>query len=106
MSRTRNAAIIVGLCVALAACDDGPTAGPTAPPPAVVSDAGVQSLSDSWVTKRSLSPNRTGIVAAAINGRIYVAGGEHSDWTTQISRLLSRVDVYDVATNTWSRVAS
>ena len=106
MARIRQASIILVLCTALSACDDGPTTNSAAPVPAEPSEAAVQSVSDSWTAKRSVSPNRTGMVAAAVNGRIYLAGGEHTDWTIMRTNLIARVDVYDVASNTWSRVAS
>lgn len=106
MSRTGKSSIVFGLCTAFAACDDASTPYSTAPLPAAASDAIVQSLSDNWAAKRPLSPNRTGMVAATLSGRIYVAGGEHTDWDNMRSRLLSRVDAYNVATNSWSQVAS
>lgn len=51
--------------------------------------------------KRSLSPWRQSMSAGTINGIIYVVGGWRSDLTT-----LARADAYNVATNTWSQVAS
>jgi N-acetylneuraminic acid mutarotase len=106
MARIRQASRILVLCTALSACGDSPTTNSTAPVPAELSEAGVQSVSNAWTAKRSVSPNRTGMVAAAVNGRLYLAGGEHTDWTNQRSNLISRVDAYDVPSNSWSRVAS
>lgn len=106
MSRLRKSSIVFGLCTNFAACDDAFTPDPTPTPPAATLDAVVQSLSDNWAAKRSLPPNRTGMVAATVSGRIYVAGGEHTDWVNLRTRLLSRVDAYHVATKTWSQVAS
>jgi N-acetylneuraminic acid mutarotase len=106
MARIRQASTILILCTALNACDDSPTTNSTAPVPAELSEAGLQSVSNTWTAKRSVSPNRTGMVAAAVNGRIYLAGGEHTDWTTMRANVIARVDAYDVASNSWSRVAS
>jgi N-acetylneuraminic acid mutarotase len=44
--------------------------------------------------------------AGAINGVIYVVGGNHIDRNSFESRVLARVDAYAVATDRWSRVAS
>jgi N-acetylneuraminic acid mutarotase len=46
------------------------------------------------------------MAAGALNGIIYVVGGIAIDWSANRARLLARVDAYDIATNTWSRVAS
>jgi N-acetylneuraminic acid mutarotase len=102
MSRTAKAATLLGLCTIFAACDDASTPDSTAPRPVSASEAEV----DRWAEKRSLSPNRTWQVAAAVNGRIYVAGGEHVNWHTMRAFVLSRFDVYDVGSNSWSQLAS
>jgi N-acetylneuraminic acid mutarotase len=104
MSQKRNTAICLGFCTVLAACDSAPPTDPTTPGPSEAASDDVQSLSDSWAAKRSLSPYRYSMVAGTINGIIYVVGGVHTNWTT--SRRLSRVDAYNVATDTWSQVAS
>ena len=106
MARIRQASIALVLCTALSACGDSPTTNSTAPVPAELSEAGVQSVSNAWTAKRSVSPNRTGMVAAAVNGRLYLVGGEHTDWTTMRTNVIARVDAYDLASNSWSRVAS
>jgi N-acetylneuraminic acid mutarotase len=106
MSRTTKAATLLGLCTILAACDEASTPDSTAPRPVPASEAEVSSLVDRWAAKRSLSPNRNWQVAAAVNGRIYVAGGEHVNWHTMRAFVLSRFDVYDVAANSWSQLAS
>lgn len=46
------------------------------------------------------------MAAGAINGIVYVVAGIGIDWTTNRARLLARVDAYNIATNTWFRVAS
>jgi N-acetylneuraminic acid mutarotase len=57
--------------------------------------------SNSWSLKQSLSPWRQSMAAGTINGTIYVVGGWRRDQTA-----LARVDAYNVASNTWSQVAS
>jgi N-acetylneuraminic acid mutarotase len=106
MSRTTTLPTLLGLCTALAACDDASTPDSTGPRPVPASEAELPRLVDRWAAKRSLSPNRTRHVAVGVNNRIYVAGGEHVNWHTLRSFTLSRVDVYDVATNTWTQLAS
>ena len=106
MSHRRNTAICLGFCALLAACD---SAQPTDPSPSGLSPAAsadLPTLANSWMAKRTLSPDRQVMAAGTINGIIYVVGGRHIDWNTFIVRLLARVDAYNVATNTWSRVAS
>ena len=101
MSRPTQIPTLFALCTALAACDDAAAPDPTAPGPAPA----VQALANSWTAKRSLAPNRTDHVAAAVNGRIYVAGGIHTDWDDLRAFFLSRVDVYEIASNSWTRAA-
>jgi N-acetylneuraminic acid mutarotase len=107
MSNTRNVALLVGLCLALAACDRTP-AGDLTEPTADGSDAAVTTegvsllaAANTWTTKRSLSPARSAMAAAKINGIIYLVGGHRGDGTA-----LARVDGYTIATNTWSQVRS
>ena len=108
MPQKRHAAVWSGfcLCILLAACDSGQ---PTDPGRSALSDAiptDLQSLSNNWVAKRSLAPGRILIAAGAINGLIYVVGGRRVDPITGEVRTVARVDAYNVATNTWSQVAS
>jgi N-acetylneuraminic acid mutarotase len=110
MSHHKHLLFLFGLCTTLAACD---TAAPTNPsePGAVSSETlgGSPSLpaaSNSWMMRRSLSPDRQVMAAGTINGIIYVAGGRHIEPITNRVRVLARVDAYNVATNTWSQVAS
>lgn len=106
MSQKRNTVIRLGFCTVLAACDSAPPTDPTTPGSFEIAGADPQSLSNSWAAKRSLSPDRQLMVAGTINGIIYVVGGQHIDWNTFRTRLLARVDAYNVATDTWSQVAS
>lgn len=106
MSQNRNTAICLGFCTVLAACDSAPPTDPNTPGSFEAASADPQSVSNSWAAKRSLSPDRQDMAAATINGIIYVVGGRHIDWTTLRIRVLARVDAYNVATNTWSQVAS
>lgn len=108
MSQDRNAAIWSGycLCILLTACE---SAQPTDPAWSSLSEPASndpQSLSSTWATRRSLAPSRILIEAGAINGIVYVVGGERVDPSTGVLRPISRVDAYNVATNTWSQVAS
>ena len=108
MSYKRKTAILLGLGTVLAACDGTSSRDVTGPGLSEAESTELQSLSDSWSAKRSVSPNRNDMVAGAINGIIYVVGGVHTDWVTPPFRSyqLSRVDAYNTATNAWSRVAS
>ncbi len=104
MCRTSSTAISLGLCIVVAACDRDAAGDPTGPVAAETAGAEAQSTSNTWAAKRSLSPYRYSMVAGTINGIIYVVGGVHTNGTT--SRGLSRVDAYNVATDTWSQMAS
>ena len=108
-----NKAIIFGLCSALAACSQDPTAIP-AEPEAVMAEAGAATqstnllqASNTWTTKQSLFPWRQSMAAGTINGIIYVVGGRRQSQDPPfIVTPIARVDAYRVATNTWSQVAS
>jgi N-acetylneuraminic acid mutarotase len=106
MSHKRKTAILFGLCTVLAACDDTSTRDLTGPGISEAEGTELQSLSDSWAAKRSVSPYRIRMAAGAINDIIYVVGGIGIDWTTNRARHLARADAYKIATNSWSRVAS
>ena len=100
MSQNRNvAAMLLGLSFSLPACDreltepEAVSSLPSDPPSLAVT-------SNTWATKRPLWPWRRSAGAGAINGIVYVAGG----WSR--SAPLARVDAYNIATNTWSQVAS
>ncbi len=105
MSQHKHLAILFGLCTTMAACD---AAGPTDTPEPVAEAVGAepQSVRNSWAAKRSLAPARIFMAAGAINGIIYVVGGRRVDPNANEIRVIARVDAYDVATNTWSQVAS
>jgi len=99
----RDAAIFFGLCLVVAACDRAPAGTPTEPE-TITSDAAgtaTEAASNSWATRRSLTPWRKSMAAGTINGIVYVVGGQRRDGVA-----LARVDAYNVATNTWSQVAS
>jgi N-acetylneuraminic acid mutarotase len=107
-SKGTPAAILSGLCFALAGCDRAPTSDLTEPEAVTSEAAGAATQSTSqliasntWATKRSLSPWRRSMAAGTISGTIYVVGGRRRDLSA-----LARVDAYNVAANTWSQVAS
>src|SRR5688572_30281271 len=106
MSHKGKTAILLGLCTVLAACDDTSRLDLTSPGHSAAEGTELQSLSDSWAAKRSVSPYRIRMAAGAINGIIYVVGGIGINWSTFTARHLARADAYNIATNTWSRVAS
>ena len=106
MSHKRRMAVLLGLCTLLAACDGTSSHDLTGPELSEAESRGLSSLSDSWSARRALAPYRTTMVAGALNGIIYVVGGVHTDWTANRAYQLSRVDAYDIATNTLSQVAS
>ena len=56
-------------------------------------------ISGTWTTKRQIWPPRNMMAAGTVNSIIYVAGGLLSTTYDETSR----VDAYNVATNTWSR---
>jgi N-acetylneuraminic acid mutarotase len=86
------------LCSAAAGCEQK-SVDPTGPEPTQA--ASLTAASNTWSIKRSLSPWRRAMAASSINGIVYVAGGIRSDY-----RALSRLDAYNVASNTWSQKAS
>jgi N-acetylneuraminic acid mutarotase len=100
----KNAAILFGVCAALAACDGAPRRDLTAPD----SEAGpldAQSVSllapNTWAGKASLPGDRprqgrTGLRASSLDNFIYVFGGR-----TPAGRS-TRVDAYNITTNSWS----
>ena len=53
--------------------------------------------------RRRCSTRRNHIAAAALNGKIYCVGGQHSQEAAQDAQ--TQVDCYDPATDTWTRVA-
>ncbi|MFC1595645.1 Kelch repeat-containing protein [Gemmatimonadota bacterium] len=55
---------------------------------------------DSWMTKASMPTARYGAVAAAIGGKLYVAGGNDG------SIYVSTLEVYDPATDSWTTATS
>jgi N-acetylneuraminic acid mutarotase len=59
--------------------------------------------SGTWITRLGVLPQREQMAAGTINNIIYVAGGLMAPLYEGGS---ARVDAYNLATNTWSRVAS
>jgi N-acetylneuraminic acid mutarotase len=101
---TRWTRLTLGLASAFVgiSCHDN-NEGPTEPEAMTspAADMSVVAASNTWATKRSLSPWRMSMPAGTINGIIYVVGGRG-----RAGAPLARVDAYNVATNTWSQVAS
>jgi N-acetylneuraminic acid mutarotase len=63
----------------------------------------LSSLSAGWVRKADLPNPRNHVAAAAIDGKFYVVGGQHSQEENQAAQ--TEVDVYDPATNKWTKLA-
>jgi N-acetylneuraminic acid mutarotase len=53
---------------------------------------------DRWVDRRPAPTRRDHLAAAALHGRLYVAGGREQT----LSKNLATLEVYDPATDTWS----
>jgi N-acetylneuraminic acid mutarotase len=102
MFQKKNPVILFSLCAALAACDVGPTRDPMAPEEPGAGPRGARSMSvlapsNTWTAKRAMPTARTAHKAGTLNNIIYVVGGRTP------TAVLSRVEAYHVATNTWSR---
>ena len=54
-------------------------------------------VANKWTTKASLPEGRFNMPAAACNGKIYIFGGVDTKL-----KVVDTVDVYDIATNTWT----
>ena len=54
-----------------------------------------------WTVLTNLSSARGATGVAVLDGKIYVSGG-----ADKTSKNLEKVEVYDIATNTWTNVAS
>jgi len=59
---------------------------------------------DTWTRRADMPSARQGLVAAAVDGIIYVIGGVFGE-TVQDNRVLSAVEAYDPATDTWTAKA-
>lgn len=95
MFTEKKAAILLGLCAVLAACDGPPARDLTAPEP----ESGKFSAAapNTWATKRNMLAARMALKAATVGNIIYVVGGQSG------ARVVSRaVEAYNVATNSWS----
>jgi N-acetylneuraminic acid mutarotase len=61
-------------------------------------------FTDTWVTKASMPTARTGLAVGVINGILYAVGGNAPVGVGGV-HVLSTVEAYDPATNTWSTKA-
>ncbi|GAI92263.1 unnamed protein product, partial [marine sediment metagenome] len=59
-------------------------------------------VTDTWTTKSPMSTPRMYFAACADNGKIYVIGGE----STNFNETLSTIEEYDPATDTWTMKAT
>jgi N-acetylneuraminic acid mutarotase len=59
--------------------------------------------SDTWSTGAPMPTARSGLVAAALDGKIHVLGGE--GWVDDFGGVFRTHEVYDPKTNSWSRGA-
>jgi len=78
--------------------------GSTGEVPAGYSPMGISIISgggDSWETKAAMPSARKNAAAAAVNGKIYVIGGEYDT----VNRWLTVVEEYDAETDTWATKA-
>jgi N-acetylneuraminic acid mutarotase len=95
---------LIPACVILAACSDSPTSPDQAD--LQRGPAAVPAVIDRWVTRANLpSDERFGLTTAAVTNAagqsvLYAIGGQ-----TQAGGFLTRVQAYNVATNTWSNRA-
>lgn len=117
-SRVLGRELAWSLALLLAACARPGTAAPTpthasstphsspaiAPSTTTVFVPLVETASPSavgWQARAPLPTTRTEVAAAALDGRIYVAGGYAADGST-----LDVVEIYDPATDTWATAAA
>jgi N-acetylneuraminic acid mutarotase len=96
MSRPACATALLSTCLLIAACDTSPDRELTGPE-AVVEGTSTLSTGNTWTTKDSVYW-RYGAALGAVNGKLYLVGGR------RILNTLSRVDAYDISTNTWAVV--
>ncbi len=61
-------------------------------------------VTDKWTRKADMPTARMAHAACVIDGRIYVSGG-YSGWGATATPTMSIVEVYDPATDTWTRVS-
>lgn len=96
-----NSSILLSLCLAVAACENGPTRESTAPEvePGILEAA--PALVNSWTTKSSIPATRIFAVAGAENNVIYFVGGRDDG-----GQSTKTVLAYTIATNSWSFKAS
>jgi hypothetical protein len=60
---------------------------------------------DTWTRKPDMPTARGRLSACAVNGKIYAIGGSNWDNATNQESILSAVEEYDPATNTWTKKA-
>jgi N-acetylneuraminic acid mutarotase len=58
---------------------------------------------NTWATRAPMPTARSGTGIAALDGKIYVLGGE--GWVDDFGGVFRANEVYDPNTNTWSRAA-
>jgi N-acetylneuraminic acid mutarotase len=61
---------------------------------------------DTWTRRADMPTARQGVRAAAVDGIIYAIGGWKGDPFTCLGAILTTVEAYDPATDTWDRKAS
>lgn len=61
-------------------------------------------VTDTWITGAPMPTKRAGLASAALGNKIYAIGGRDSG-TPQSGNVLGTVEVYDIATDTWTTVA-
>ena len=64
-------------------------------------------VTDTWSTKANMLTSREGLAAAAIDGKLYVAGGANGPTGIggRSEERLSTVERYDPSANVWEEVA-
>lgn len=94
----RYLALLLTAAVGLSACQD--PMSPTAPVDEYSSDLSL--TAGSWATVAPMSTARSGLVLAGANARLYAIGGASGNGSSG-SLNLGMLEVYDPATNTWTR---
>jgi hypothetical protein len=87
--RQARSIILVATAVVLGDCSEGSPAAVLEPG----IDASLAGASNTWAYRAEMPTARKGLVASAVNGRVYAIGGEGG---------LSKVEAYDPATNSWT----
>jgi N-acetylneuraminic acid mutarotase len=95
-----NSSILLTLCFAVAACENGPTRESPAPEVELGALDDAAAIVNIWSTKASIPSTRNNAVAGAQNNIIYFVGGR--DAANQSTKT---VRAYSIATNSWSQKA-